>query len=415
MIEAVDLPFGNEIFSRIEELAMLSESETALTRRFLSPEHHLANELVSEWMREAGMATRIDAAGNVIGRYEGIEAGLPALVLGSHLDTVRDAGRFDGALGVLAAISSVGALHAGQERLPCAVEVIGFGDEEGLRFQSTFLGSRCVAGTMDVALLERRDDKGVSMREAFEHFGLDPVRILDAARTPEELVGYVEVHIEQGPVLEQEDLPVGVVTSISGATRLSVSIDGTAGHAGTVPMRGRHDALAAASEVVQFVESRCADAHDLVGTVGQLSVEPGAVNVIPGHVDLTVDTRSAHDAVRQCAVRDIEEAITEIARRRGVASSVVKTHESPSCACCPTISAELARAVRAEGFSVRHLPSGAGHDAMAMASLTSVAMLFVRCAGGVSHHPAESIAAEDADIATRVLVSFLRQYRVADA
>jgi allantoate deiminase len=333
--------FGEEIFARTEALAAISESSGMITRRFLSAEHGRVNRLVGDWMRDAGMQVHVDPAANVIGRYEGSTPGLPALIIGSHLDTVVDAGKYDGTLGVLAGISAVGALHARQERLPFAIEIIGFGDEEGLRYHSTLLGSRAVAGTFDMALLEREDADGISMREAFEAFGLAPDKISEAARKRDELVGYVEVHIEQGPVLESEALPVGVVTSIAGATRLDVNLHGTAGHAGTVPMRHRQDALTGAAELVQFIEIRCTDG-DLVGTVGQLTVQPGAVNVIPGDVEFTVDVRAPDDALRQAAVEDITDKAGEVAARRNLVATITRTYETASCPCSASMSLALA-------------------------------------------------------------------------
>ncbi|MDH3716163.1 MAG: allantoate amidohydrolase [Gammaproteobacteria bacterium] len=401
--------FGEEIFARADALAAISELPGMITRRFLTAEHSRVNRLVGDWMRGAGMHVHVDAAANVVGRYEGVTPGLPALIIGSHLDTVADAGKYDGTLGVLTGISAVAALHTRHERLPFAIEVIGFGDEEGLRYRSTFLGSCAVAGTFDMALLERRDADGISMREAFEAFGLAPEKIGEATRKRGDLVGYVEVHIEQGPVLENEALPVGVVTSIAGATRLDVNLRGTAGHAGTVPMRHRQDALAGAAELVRFVETRCTKG-DLVGTVGQLTVQPGAVNVIPGEVEFTVDVRAPDDAPRETAVEDIMQRIREVAACRNLTAGITKTYETASCPCSANMSLGIADAVSEVGFAPRYLPSGAGHDAMAMADITDVGMLFVRCAGGVSHNPEEAMTMEDADIATRVLLAFLRRH-----
>jgi len=261
---------ARRILERIEALAGCSAEDGALTRIFLTPQHRAANRLVAGWMREAGLEPRSDAIGNVIGRYEGERAGLPCLMLGSHLDTVRNAGRFDGMLGVVIAIECVEALHRAGARLPFALEVVGFADEEGVRFQSTLLGSRAVAGTFDTAVLDAVDADGISMADALRAFGLDPARIGDAARKRDEVLAYVELHIEQGPVLEREGLPVGIVTAINGAARYTVEINGEAGHAGTVPMHGRRDALAGAAEAVLAVERICGDRPGVVGTVGRL-------------------------------------------------------------------------------------------------------------------------------------------------
>ena len=401
---------GREIMERADLLAACSESPERLTRTYLSPEHAAANELVLAWMREAGMAGRVDPAGNALGRYEGHAPGLPALILGSHLDTVRNAGRYDGMLGVIAAIACVKALHERGERLGFALEVVGFGDEEGVRFQSTLLGSRALAGSFDMALLERRDAAGIDMAQAMRDFGLDPKRIPAAARRAEEVLAYLELHIEQGPVLEAEGLPLGVVTSIAGATRLRATVTGTAGHAGTVPMAGRKDALAAAAEAVLAVERICGGEPELVGTVGWLEVEPGAVNVIPGAVRLSIDIRAAGDEARLRAVEAVSAAISEICARRGTELSLERLHESPSCPCAPWLIEQLSAAVAREGLPVRRLASGAGHDAMAMAALTEVGMLFVRCKGGISHHPEESVTAEDAAAGARALLHFIRAF-----
>jgi len=271
---------GARILDRIDRLAAISEDAPRLTRTYLTDAHWQANELVAAWMREAGMAVRTDAVGNIIGRYEGRTPGLPALMVGSHLDTVRDAGKYDGMLGVIVGIECVAALHAGGERKDFALEVVGFANEEGARFGATLTGSRAIAGTLDTAQLESRDAAGVTMAEAMLAFGLDPAKIGEAARRRDELLAYVEVHIEQGPVLEAHDLPLGVVTAISGATRLMIELRGLAGHAGTVPMTQRQDALAAAAEAILAVERHCQGTAGLVGTVGRIEALPGAINVI---------------------------------------------------------------------------------------------------------------------------------------
>src|SRR6478735_7349448 len=266
---------GDEIVGRIHQLGAISETPEHLARIFLSGEHRIAADLILGWMREAGMAAHLDAIGNVCGRYEGDRPGLPCLMLGSHYDTVRDAGKWDGPLGLLTAIACVADLNRRGRRLPFAIEVIGFADEEGVRFSSTLLGSRAVAGTFDQSVLDARDRAGISMRDAMVTFGLDPDHIGAAARTRGELLAYVELHIEQGPVLEQKNIPVGVVTAIAGATRLAANLTGMAGHAGTVPMALRRDALAGAAECIVAVEGFCkTDDAGLVGTVGAITALP---------------------------------------------------------------------------------------------------------------------------------------------
>jgi allantoate deiminase len=404
-------PSGARIRERCEALARCSEEPGALTRVFLSKEQHAANLLVLDWMREAGMNARLDEIGNAVGRYEGATPGLPCLMLGSHLDTVRNAGKYDGMLGVVAAIDCVHALNARGRRLPFAIEVAGFADEEGVRFNATLLGSRAVAGTFDMRLLDSRDAQGISMRDALVAFGLDPQRIPDAARRRADVLAYAELHIEQGPVLEAEGLPVGVVTAINGANRLAVDIAGRAGHAGTVPMALRRDALAAAAECVLAVESRCGREPDLVGTVGRIEAAPGATNVIPGEARFTIDVRAPRDDQRRAAAAEIEAAIRAICARRDVAVEMRAVHEGRTAACAAWLQAQIGDAIAAEHVAVRHLPSGAGHDGTAMVDLADIGMLFVRCKGGVSHHPLEAITTGDADLSARVFLRFIENFR----
>jgi allantoate deiminase len=313
---------------------------------------------------------------------------------------------------VVTAIACVADLHRRGQRLPFAVEVTGFADEEGVRFASTLLGSRAVAGTFDESVLTARDKTGVSMRDALEKFGLDPLQIGAAARTRRELHAYVELHIEQGPVLEQQNLPVGVVTAIAGATRLAVSLTGMAGHAGTVPMALRRDALAGAAECIAAIEAFCtADDGGLVGTVGYINAAPGATNVIPGQVSFTIDIRAPTDAPRKLAVAAIVRQIEAIAKRRALVLQIDVTHENRTVPCAPWLKAQVAAAVAAEGYSTFELPSGAGHDGMAMIDIADVAMVFVRCRGGISHHPDEHVEVADADAGARVLLRLIEDFR----
>jgi allantoate deiminase len=378
---------------------------------FLSPEQRAANALVLDWMREAGMSVKLDPVGNVVGRYEGERPALPALLLGSHLDTVRDAGKYDGMLGVVSAIECVADLAARGKRLPFAIEVIGFADEEGVRFGATLLGSRAVAGTFASEVLDSVDAGGVSMLEAMRRFGLDPAGLDAAARRRADVLAYVELHIEQGPVLEAEGLAVGVVTAINGATRYAVQIDGTAGHAGTVPMQLRQDALAAAAECVLAIERRCSKVPDLVGTVGKLEAQPGAVNVIPGKADFTIDIRAPEDAIRIAAVEELLAEMKAICGRRGVAVQLRKTHEGGVAACAPWLMAQIGAAIAAEGMAVRKLPSGAGHDGMAIVDLCDIGMLFLRCEKGISHHPAEAVTLADVQTGSQVLLRFIENFK----
>jgi allantoate deiminase len=404
------------VVGRINELAAISETPEHLTRIFLTREHRAAAELILSWMRDAGMRAHLDAIGNVCGRYEGETAGLPCLMLGSHYDTVRDAGKWDGPLGLITAISCVAELHRRGKRLPFAIEVTGFADEEGVRFASTLLGSRAVAGTFDESVLGVKDSAGISLRDALSHFGLDPDHIGAAARARSELLAYLELHIEQGPVLEGLHLPVGVVTAISGATRLAASLTGMAGHAGTVPMPLRRDALAGAAECIAAIEEYCRSGQSgLVGTVGYIHATPGATNVIPGQVLFTIDMRAPSDAHRNLAVADIVRQIEAIARRRKLLLQVDVTHENRTVPCAPWLKDQVSEAIAAEGYRVFELPSGAGHDGMAMIDIADVAMLFVRCRGGISHHPDEHVDLGDVEAAARVLLRLIEDFRPRDA
>jgi allantoate deiminase len=357
-------------------------------------------------MREAGMAVGKDNIGNLRGRYEGA-GGDATLLLGSHLDSVRDAGRYDGPLGVMVAIAAVQRLHDRRSRLPFAIEVVAFVDEEGLRYGTTYLGSRAMSGAFDSAVLSRADAQGVTMADAIRAFGGDPDRVAEDRRDGDQLLGYVEVHIEQGPVLEGRDLPVGIVSSIAGQSRLRLTFAGEAAHAGTTPMNRRKDALAAAAELVLGVEAEARAADGLVATVGQLAVRPGAANVVPGEATLSLDVRHAGDAVRLEQVQRMLQLARDIATRRGVSVTSDRIAENQSVPCSLRLTALLAQAVRSRGGPAVTLPSGAGHDAVVMSGLTDVAMLFVRCKGGVSHHPAESVAEEDVAVAIDVLSRFL--------
>ena len=404
--------FAKVVMERCDALARITDEPGRLTRTFASPAMRRANELVGVWMRGAGMKTRTDAIGNLIGHYAGQKPGAKILLLGSHLDTVRQAGKFDGPLGVILAIACVEQLHRDKFRLPFAVEVIGFADEEGVRYQTACLGSHVLAGIFRKMDLDRKDADGISMREAIRQFGGNPARVKQSRFNPGRLLGYVEVHIEQGPVLEQRNLAVGVVTAIAGQSRFKISFTGRAGHAGTVPMNLRRDALCAAAEFILAMENFARKTNGLVATVGQIHAEPGASNVIPGTATLTLDVRHQKDSVRlaTCA------ALQKLARRTaGVRKTKVAwqpVQQTASVPCSPQLAGRLKRAVKKHQREVASLPSGAGHDAAVMAQITPAAMLFVRCKGGVSHHPDESVSGPDVRVAFEVMNDFLR--RLAD-
>ena len=399
------------VMEHCDILGSYSEEPNCLTRPFASQAMHQANEAVATWMRAAGMTVQQDAIGNLIGRYEARSVGAKTLLFGSHLDSVRDAGKYDGPLGVMIALACVERLHQHRERLPFAIEVLGFADEEGLRYHSAYLGSRAMTGTFDLEALQLTDAEGIPMAEAVRAFGGNP----DPAvlRTPRwhraDLLGYCDVHIEQGPVLEARNLPVGVVSAIAGQSRITVGFTGEAGHAGTVPMTLRHDALCAAAEFVLAVETVARNLPGLVATVGQVSVQPGASNVIPGQATLSLDVRHQDDMVREQACHQLEERAREISRTRGVSFNWQLLQEHHAVPCAPQLTRLLAQVIEEMGYPLLSLPSGAGHDAAVVAELTDIAMLFVRCRGGISHNPAESVTPEDVAIAIKVVERFLKR------
>ncbi|WP_058972915.1 allantoate amidohydrolase [Type-D symbiont of Plautia stali] len=384
------------VMTRCDALAEISESEEGLTRVYLSPEQVRANARVAEWMQAAGMTTWQDAVGNICGRYEAAEPGAKALLLGSHLDTVRNAGRYDGMLGVLSAIETVQWLHDHQQRLPLAIEIVGFGDEEGTRFGITLLGSRGITGTWPESWVTHPDGNGITVAEAMQDVGLDATKIMQAARDVNDIAAYLELHIEQGPCLEQEDLALGVVTAINGARRLNCSFIGEAGHAGTVPMAHRKDALAAAAEWMVFVEQTTREQDpQLVATVGTLNCLPGAVNVIPGEVQLSLDVRGPVDEPLERLQSMLLTQAQAIALRRGLTFTSNEFYRIAATTCDARLQQALSHAVETvQGRSVS-LPSGAGHDAIAIAERWPVGMLFVRNHRGISHHPAESVQTVD--------------------
>jgi beta-ureidopropionase / N-carbamoyl-L-amino-acid hydrolase len=397
--------FGVRIMALADRLAQWSETSDGLTCTYLSGAHRAVAAQIRDWLRQAGLAAEIDAVGNVVGRYVAADPAAKTLILASHYDTVRNAGKYDGRLGVLTALVLAEHLARSGRKLPFHLDVIAFSEEEGVRFASSFLGSSALAGRFDRALLERRDADGYVLAEVMRETGLDPAKLPALARCSEELLGYLEVHIEQGPVLLEERLPVGIVSAIAGSVRSLVTIAGTAGHAGTVPMARRHDAAAAAAELVLYVERRCAQAQTLVGTVGQLAVPNGAINIIPGRCELSLDIRAADDATRDAAVADVMAEIARIARRRGVKIESKEVQRTAAVRCSPRLQSLLADAVAHAGIKPRYLASGAGHDAMMFDGVCDLAMLFVRCGnGGVSHSPREIISAEDADLAARVML-----------
>jgi hydantoinase/carbamoylase family amidase len=392
-----------DVLARCATLGEISEEPDRLTRRVATPALAKAGEVVARWMEDAGMTTRRDAVGNVIGRHGGGER---PLVLGSHLDTVPNAGTFDGPLGIVAAIAVVERLAAGGPQPSCPVEVVAFADEEGTRFGTSYLGSAAYVGAFEPAWLDHVDGEGITLRDAIRALGGEPESALEASAPG--LCGYLEIHIEQGPVLEREGLPVGVVTAIAGQTRARIVLTGEAGHAGTLPMDARHDALAAAAEAVLAVERRGRSEPGLVATVGALALSPNVGNVVPGEVRMLLDLRHADDGVRRRAAEQVRADVEGIAAARGVGAAWTTRYDTPAVALDATLRARLADALRVQGIPARDLASGAGHDAAVLSRICPAAMLFVRCAGGISHDPRESVSEEDVAVALDVLEHAVR-------
>ena len=392
-----------DALARCAMLGEISEEPDRLTRRIATPALARAGEVVAGWMEEAGLTTRRDAVGNVVGRYG---AGERPLVLGSHLDTVPNAGTFDGPLGIVAAIGVVERLAGGGPQPSCPVEVVAFADEEGARFGTSYLGSAAYVGALDPAWLDQVDADGITLRDAISASGGDPGLTLETS--PPELLGYLELHIEQGPVLEREGLPVGVVTAIAGQTRASIVLTGQAGHAGTLPMDARHDALAAAAEAVLAIERHGRAEQGLVATVGALSLWPNVGNVVPGEVRMLLDLRHADDGVRRRTADEVRADVERIAAHRGVGAHWTTRYDTPAAALDATLRERLAAAVQELGLPVRELVSGAGHDAAMLSRVCPAAMLFVRCAEGISHDPRESVSEPDVAVALDVLERAVR-------
>ena len=404
----VQLQFGPQIMQRARELAQITEQADGLTCSYLTPAHRQTAQTLARWMQEAGLQVQIDAVGNVRGRYAGGAANAKTLFTGSHYDTVVDAGWYDGRLGILLPLAVLAHCRARQLQLPFDVELIAFAEEEGVRFQSTFLGSRALAGQFDPALFVLQDAHCNTLEQALAAIGSDPAAVAALALAPQQVCGFVEVHIEQGPVLLQQDLPLGLVTAIAGSSRFWLQLHGEANHAGTTPMHMRRDAVAACAEIVLAVEQRCGGIPGLVGTVGKIEVPQGAMNVVAGQCRCSLDIRAEHDGIRLAAVADIQAAIAAICQRRGVQFALQPVLQVAASPCTSPMRWQLGAAIARSGLPVFELPSGAGHDAMMMANLTPTAMLFVRCGNnGISHNPLESMTADDAELAAQVFLDFL--------
>ena len=396
------------IIARCREIADCTEVPGQITRLFLTPPMHDVHALLRDWMETAGMTVRIDPIGNLRGFWPGLVPGSPRLLIGSHLDTVPNAGAFDGILGVVLGVAIVEELHG--DLLPFAIEVIGFSEEEGVRFNKPFLGSLALVGKLDADTLARPDRNGISVRQAIDDYGLDPAP-LPAATLAGEAFAYLEIHIEQGPVLESEDTALGTVEALVGQTRMELIFTGQANHAGTTPMHLRHDAIAAAAEWIVAVEDYAASHQPLVATVGRVEASPGAGNVIAGHVTASLDLRHADDNARQASVTAILQLAEKAATKRGVHVTSAIQLEQSAVPLDPHLTAVLCRAAAQAGYPTRRMTSGAGHDALILAPTIPSAMLFLRSPGGLSHHPDETVLPQDVEAALATAMEFLAQLR----
>ncbi|TWT47495.1 N-carbamoyl-L-amino acid hydrolase [Botrimarina hoheduenensis] len=390
---------------RCYTLAQLTEEPGRITRRYLTAPLAEVHQRLAAWSEAIGLEPRVDDAGNLIARRQATSADAPILLMGSHLDSVPGGGAYDGVLGVLIAHALCQAL--GQTPLPFHLDVVGFSEEEGVRYNKPYLGSAAIAGMFQTEWLERIDGQGIAMRDAIAGFGLDPTRIASAAYDPDQVIGYIEPHLEQGPVLEGTDAPLGIVTCIVGQSRLRIEFVGEAGHAGTTPMKGRRDALVSASRLIRRVRAIGRSADDLRATIGRVEITPNAPNVIPERVTLSLDVRHAEDAVREEAVAAALAEGKRIADSDGLQFHVLENSAQKAVCMDPQLSELLARSAAEAQITTRHLPSGAGHDAVPLSARFPVAMLFLRHPGGISHHPDERVEAGDVAIAIDVLTRFV--------
>ena len=400
------IDWGRRAARLVAELAACSEPGPGVSRFPFTPEHRAALELLRGQMEALDLTVRLDDAGTLIGRLEG-PPGSKVVLIGSHQDSVREGGAYDGIMGVVLPLLALAKLRAEGTRLPYSVEVLAFADEEGVRFPTALIGSRALAGTFDPAVLSLCDGQGVALGDAMRAFGLAPDRIGGLARDPGDVIGFLEVHIEQGPVLERAGEALGVVTAISGIERHQVEVIGETGHAGTMPMAGRRDALVTAAAIVTEVDRLGQTIPDLRATVGAMRVEPNVVNAVPRRVRLTAEFRAPDDATRRDAGEGFHRFLEDLAKARGTVVTATRTYAQAARPSDEALSAHLARAARDAGSRGLLLPSGATHDASAMADLCPIAMLFVRCRDGVSHTPEEFATAEDMGAAVGVLASFL--------
>ncbi|NIA72494.1 M20 family metallo-hydrolase [Pelagibius litoralis] len=390
---------------RLDEVAQFSEGGPGVTRRPFTDEHRRANQLITTWMQQAGLDVHIDAAGTLVGRKAG-PPGSKTLLIGSHQDTISHGGKYDGMFGIALPILVLESLR--EQTLPYSVEILAFADEEGVRFPTALMGPRVLAGTFDDANLQKTDKDGVSLAAALSEHGGDPDSIAAAKRNPGDLIGYLEVHIEQGPLLESLGLPVGIVTAICGIERWTVELTGQAAHAGTTPMDLRRDAFAGAAEIALAVEGYCQAMDGLVGIVASMTLSPNVPNAIPGKAAFTIELRASDDLIREAAASALTQWAEAVSKRRALGCRLTKTYAQKAVPCDPWLRGTLVRSLTHHDFRPHRIMSGATHDASAMADLCPVAMLFTRCRDGLSHHPDEAITAADAQASAACLAAFLQ-------
>ncbi|WP_440617171.1 M20 family metallo-hydrolase [Cysteiniphilum sp. 6C5] len=400
-----------EISTYFEQASQFSSSQKGVTRLYCSKEHKEFLPVLKSWMEEAGLEVHLDAIGNLRGLYKG-ENRSKTLIIGSHQDTVIEGGKYDGILGVLLPLYVLKKLYENNVSVPCNIELVAFGDEEGVRYPETLLGSRALCGNVTNEDLTIVDKDGISLVDALKFIGADPNKLAECSYSKDEVIGFFEVHIEQGPVLEEKKLPVGIVTAITGIERHRIKLQGQANHAGTTPMHLRKDALLAAANIVCYANNLFAQTENLVGVVGELTVKPNAVNVIPDSVEMTVEIRSPTPEIRQDAAKKIYQYANDVAKKSQIQINANKNYQMDGARCDSNLQQQLAKAITSLDIPAFHLFSGAGHDGLAMQSLTPIAMLFLRCKAGLSHHPQEEIDFKDTIIAAQILEHFIKHIEI---
>ncbi|WP_375753942.1 allantoate amidohydrolase [Vibrio sp. HN007] len=413
LLSEMSQQLAEQVMDYCEQLAEFTQTFGVMDRRYLTPEHRETNDRIAHWATESGLKHWQDLAGNQWVRLASTDANAKRVILGSHTDTVPNGGKYDGILGVVAPLVLLKWLSESGRQFDFHIDVVGFGDEEGTRFGATLLGSSAIAGKWQSRWRELQDESGVTLAQAMYDFGLDVSKISETQIDSNRVIAYLETHIEQGPILEEKGIPISSVKGIAGARRFDITIEGHAGHAGTVPMSLRKDPLVVASqwvtEVSRLATETSRSEHPVVATVGKMEVKPGAVNVVPGEVSLTLDIRSLSDSARDEVADALLARLEQNTSDKGLSLKVIQTHDAGSVVCEPRLTQELMNVVGDITGEPVVLVSGAGHDAMAMADIVPTTMMFVRCEGGVSHHPGERVTAEDVAVSLRALYKFLER------